>query len=63
MNKEYERPTLTVYGDIEEVTQATGPLGTDIIVIGTTVVVDGVTTNTTVTTTNTPGSGTVIFDP
>ena len=61
MNKEYERPTLTVYGDIGEITQATGIGGNDLIVTGPTVVVDGVTTNTTITNITVPGSGPMIL--
>ena len=61
MNKEYKRPTLTVYGDIEELTQATGGAGSDVVIIGITSVVDGVTTTTNITSIGIPGSGTRIF--
>ena len=33
--RNYEKPELTVYGDIKQVTLALGNAGTDVVVIGT----------------------------
>ena len=53
----YQKPELTKYGNIEEITQARGGMGVDTVITGVSVLGVPVTTNTSITS---PGSGTSI---
>lgn len=63
MNKSvYQRPELTEYGSVREITQATGTGAFDSIVVGVTITTPIGTTGTSVTISSSPGSGTTFFN-